>query len=234
MNNETPDRGNAERGRSASSVVYYKRDFWGAENLKYTEPHFRMRKVARTIRRLARGEQCDLLDVGCGPAALAGLMPPNVRYHGIDIAIQDPAPNLIETDILAHPISFHEQKFDIVVAQGLFEYVGQFQSRKLAEIAGILRDSGKLVVTYQNFAHRKQEIYWPYSNVQRPDDFRADLKNFFTIVRSFPLSHNWNHSQPNRRFMKQAQARLTIDVPVVSRMLAVDYLYICAPLRPAR
>jgi SAM-dependent methyltransferase len=232
MTDKTLNDGSAGGGRRGNGIVYYKRDFWGAENLKYTEPHFRMRKVARTLRRLAEGNpQCDLLDVGCGPASLAGLMPPNVRYHGIDIAINDPRPNLLETDILAQPISFHGQKFDMIVAQGLFEYVGKFQSRKLAEIAAILRNSGKFIVTYQNFAHRKQEIYWPYSNVQRPEEFRADLNQFFVIERSFPLSHNWNHSQPNLKLMKAAQARLIIDIPIISRMLAVDYLYICSPLR---
>jgi SAM-dependent methyltransferase len=234
MNHQTPNHGGSGRARADDGVVYYKRDFWETENLKYTEPHFRMCKVARIIQRTVHGKRCDLLDVGCGPAALARLLPPNVHYYGIDIAIKAPAQNLMELDIVDQPIGFRDQKFDIVVAQGLFEYIGQFQSRKFAEIAGILRDSGKFVVTYQNFAHRKREIYWPYSNVQRPDEFRADLEKSFTIERSFPLSHNWNHSQPNRRFMKAAQARLTVNIPVVSRMLAVDYLYICSPLRPAQ
>jgi SAM-dependent methyltransferase len=161
-------------------------------------------------------------------------MPEGVSYHGIDIAIQEPAPYLIETDFLEAPVGFGGKKFDVVVAQGVFEYVGQFQSEKLAEIAGLLRDGGRFVVTYQNFDHRKKEVYWPYSNVQRPADFRADLSRFFHVERYFPLSHNWNHSQPNRNFMKTAQACLNVSVPVISRILAVDYLYICSPLSPAR
>ena len=189
-----------------------------------------MRKVARTIRRVTRGRQCDLLDVGCGPATLAQLMPAGVRYHGIDIAIQEPAPNLIETDIIEAPIAFGGKTFDVIVAQGMFEYVGRFQSRKFAEIASLLNDGGKFIVTYQNFAHRHKEIYWPYSNVCLPGDFRADLSRFFAVERSFPVSHNWNHSQPNRRLMQAAQARLNVNVPVVSKILAVDYLYICSAL----
>jgi SAM-dependent methyltransferase len=230
MSRERPIGGTTRQGRAGAEVSYYKRDFWGAENLKYAEPHFRMRKVARTISRLSQGKQCDLLDLGCGPAALAQLLPANIRYHGIDIAIQDPAPNLIEMDILAQPISFRGQKFDLITAQGLFEYVGEFQARKLAEIADLLRDDGKLVVTYQNFAHRKCSIYQPYSNVQLPEDFRADLSRFFKIERSFPVAHNWNHGHPNRKFVQAPQEHLSINVPIVSRFLAVDYLYICSPM----
>jgi SAM-dependent methyltransferase len=209
-------------------VQYYKRDLWEVENLKHAELHFRLRKVARVVDRITHGRPCDLLDVGCGPAALARLMPAGVRYHGIDIAIHEPAPNLIEMDILDEPISFRGQEFDVIVAQGLFEYVGLFQSQKLAEIAGLLKEDGKFIVTYQNFTHRKPEIYRLYSNVQSPGDFRADLNRFFTIERCFAVSHNWNHGQPSRAFMKAAQAHLNIRVPVLSPILAVDYLYVCS------
>src|SRR4051812_35646427 len=78
-----------------------------------------------------------------------------VRYHGIDIAIQEPAPNLIETDIIEAPIAFGGKTFDVIVAQGMFEYVGRFQSQKFAEIASLLNDGGKFIVTYQNFVYRR-------------------------------------------------------------------------------
>ena len=106
-----------------------------------------MRKVARTVRIVTRGRQCDLLDVGCGPATLAQLMPAGVRYHGIDIAIQEPAPNLIETGIIKAPIAFGGKTFDVIVAQGMFECVGRFQSQKFAEIASLLNDGGRFIVT---------------------------------------------------------------------------------------
>jgi SAM-dependent methyltransferase len=221
----------------ADEVRYYKRDLWEVENLKHAEPHFRLRKVARVVDRITRGRSCDLLDVGCGPAALARLMPPGVSYHGIDIAIHEPAPNLIEMDILDEPISFSGKKFDVIVAQGIFEYVGRFQSQKLAEITSLLKEGGKFIVTYQNFAHRKPQIYGLYSNVQSPGDFRTSLSQSFTIERCFAVSHNWNHGQPSRALMKAAQAHLNIRVPVLSPILAVDYLYICSASRtpqPAR
>ena len=105
---------------------------------------------------------------GAGPRPRARLMPPGVHYHGIDIAIPEPAPNLLEADIIEEPVGFGGKTFDVVVAQGLFEY-----------------------------------------------------------ERSYPGSHNWNQSQPGRTVMKVSQARLAVNVPVVSPILAVDYLYVC-------
>jgi cyclopropane fatty-acyl-phospholipid synthase-like methyltransferase len=217
---------------SKGATKYYKKDFWSTENRKYEATHFRMRKVARIVSGLAGDREQDLLDVGCGPASLQRLMPPNVHYHGIDIAISQPADNLLEADIVENPIDFRGLKFDFVVAQGMFEYVGEYQSVKFGEIARLLKSDGKFVLTYQNFDHREREVYWPYSNVQRPADFRADLARHFRIERWFPGSHNWHHSQPRRALMMASQAHININFPVISPMLAVDYFYVCSPLRP--
>jgi len=229
MNDYTVE--NKASGPDQDAIKYYKRDFWETENLKLAVPHFRMRKVARVVSRLARGRECDLLDVGCGAATLGSLMPRNVHYHGIDIAIQEAAPNLLEMDILESPIGFDDKKFDLVVGQGIFEYVGEYQSQKFAEIAAVLKDGGKFILTYQNFGHVHADIYPTYSNVQQPADFRGDLGRFFKIERSFPASHNWKHGQPIRPFMKVSQAHLNINVPIISPVLAVEYLYVCSPLR---
>jgi SAM-dependent methyltransferase len=212
-------------------TVYHKRDFWGAENLKYVKPHFRMRKVAVQLGKLAAGRELDLLDVGCGPASLAALLPANLRYHGIDIAIQEPAPNLLELDFAENPVTFNDMKFDIVVAQGVFEYMGDVQSRKFAEIAELVKDDGKFVCTYQNFAHRQKNIYWPYSNIQQPDVFRRDLSRYFTIEQAFPTAYNWGHSHPNRGFLRAPQERFNVNIPVIGRKLAIDYYYLCSPRR---
>ena len=132
----------------------YKKDFWSKENLKYSRPHYRLEKSARIINRLARGKRITLLDVGCGPAALMPLLRSNIQYYGIDIAIHDPAPNLIEADLLNTPIRFDDKRFDIVIAQGFFEYVGTFQAQKFAEISQLLNDGGIFIASYVNFGHR--------------------------------------------------------------------------------
>jgi SAM-dependent methyltransferase len=136
--NEAANSQDTAPGSSAGSIAgsnSYKRDFWIKENLKHAEPHYRLQKTARLINRIADGRQCDLLDLGCGPATLMRLLQDNIHYYGIDIAIHDLALNLLEADILQAPIKFGDRRFDIIVAQGLFEYVGGFQAAKFAEIA---------------------------------------------------------------------------------------------------
>jgi SAM-dependent methyltransferase len=207
----------------------HKKDFWSKENLKYSRPHYRLEKSARIINRLARGERCALLDVGCGPAALRSLLRSNIQYYGIDIAIHDPAPNLIEADFLETPIRFADKRFEIALAQGVFEYVGNFQAQKFAEIARLLTDDGVFIASYVNFDHRDRYIYWPYSNVQSLDEFRRSLAQHFNIHRFFPTSHNWNHSEPGRKLVKAANMHININIPVISRALAVEYFFICSP-----
>jgi SAM-dependent methyltransferase len=206
----------------------HKKDFWSKENLKYSRPHYRLEKSARIVNRLARGKRCTLFDVGCGPATLMSLLQPNVEYYGIDIAIHDPAPNLIEADFLKRPLRFADKRFDIVLAQGVFEYVGDFQAQKFTEIARLLNDGGIFIVSYVNFDHRDRYIYWPYSNVQSFDDFRWSLAQHFEIQRFFPTSHNWHHSEPSRKLLKAANMHINANVPFVSRVLAVEYFFICS------
>jgi len=219
-------------GPDAIDVRYFKKDFWSTENPKYGAPHYRLRKSARVANKIARGRDCSLLDVGCGPAALRGLLTPNIQYHGIDISIPDPAPDLVEADILQSPIAVGDRRFDIVVAQGLFEYLGDFQDEKLAEISGLLKDDGTFLVSYVNFGHRAREVYWPYNNVQSFDEFRQGLLRHFRIQTFFPTSHNWNHSEPNRKWLAATNMRLNVNIPFATPRLAVEYFFICSRRDP--
>lgn len=213
---------------SQTSDTYYKRDFWSSENLKYTQPHFRMEKAARIVKRIARGKECDLLDVGCGPAALSQLLQSNIHYHGIDIAIHDSRPNLVQTDFLETPIKFGDKKFDIVLAQGVFEYVGSFQSQKFSEIARILHENGTFIVSYVNFDHQNRYLYSPYNNVQSFEDFQKSLTSFFYIERVFPTSHRWRHDEPKGGLMKAIHMHINRRIPFISRFFAVEYFFICS------
>jgi SAM-dependent methyltransferase len=212
----------------AIGKTLHKKNFWSKENLKYSRPHYRLEKSARIINRLARGKICTLLDVGCGPATLMSLLRSNIQYYGIDIAIREAAPNLIETDFLESPIGFAGKQFDVVLAQGVFEYVGNFQTQKFAEIARLLKSGGTFIVSYVNFDHRDRNIYWPYSNVQALDDFRTSLAQHFKIHRFFPTSHNWNHTEPGRKLIKAANMHINVNIPFLSRKLAVEYFFICS------
>lgn len=215
-------------GDGASNRIY-KKDFWSKENLQYGRPHYRLEKSARIVNRTARGRRCALLDVGCGGAALRPLIRPNIEYYGIDIAIHEPAPYLIEADFLEAPIPFAAKRFDIVVAQGVFEYVGEFQARVFSEIARLLNDSGVFIGSYVNFDHHDRCIYWPYSNVQSFDEFRRGLVQYFQIRRLFPTSHNWRHSEPRRKLAQTVNMHVYVNVPFISRALAVEYFFVCSP-----
>ena len=157
------------------------------------------------------------------------LLKPNIRYHGVDIAIQKPAPNLLEADFLETPIRFGDKRFDIILAQGVFEYVGKFQSQKFAEIAQLLNKDGIFVVSYVNFDHRQKDVYWPYSNVQPFNDFRSSLAEIFEIRRYFPTSYNWNHWEPGRKLLRAANMHINVNIPVIGPALAVEYFFICSP-----
>ena len=120
-----------------------------------------------------------------------------------------------------------------MVAQGIFEYVGTFLAGKLAEISDLLADGGKFLASYVNFHHRQPLIYDPYSNVQPLRDFRGSLASHFRVHRYFATSHNWKHSEPSRALLRAAQMPLRLNVPLVSRVLAVEYFFICSSKKGA-
>jgi cyclopropane fatty-acyl-phospholipid synthase-like methyltransferase len=186
-----------------------------------------MRKVARTVNRLADKKECRLLDIGCGPATLQRLLDSNIRYHGIDIAIQEPAPNLLERDILAEPIYYDARPFDIVVAQGLFEYLSDDQSKKFGEIAEIMAPQATFVVTYVNFDHHKPNYYWPYSNIQPAQQFQKSLQEHFKVERKLPTALNWNHTEPSRLLVSAPNMYLNVNIPFITSRLAAEYIYLC-------
>jgi cyclopropane fatty-acyl-phospholipid synthase-like methyltransferase len=222
--------GSADFGEPAREGVaeLYKRDFWVKENRKHVPAHYRLQKSARLINAIAGREDRYLLDVGCGPATLMRLLRPNIHYHGIDIAIHDQVPNLIETDFLEKPIRFDGRRFGIVAALGVFEYMGARQDQKFSEIAQLLDENGKFVLTYTNFGHRDRCIFETYSNVQSFDDFRRSLARHFTIDKYFPTSYNWHGGQPVRTWLKSANMHMKANIPFIGPRLAVEYFFICS------
>jgi cyclopropane fatty-acyl-phospholipid synthase-like methyltransferase len=211
------------------SLRYYDGDFWRTENLKFTEPGCRMEKAARVITRLANGRSCSLLDVGCGPGALRTLLPANISYFGIDIAVQYPGPTMLEADIVQKPIAFGDKRFDIITALGVFEYMGDHEAEKFHEIAHLLRPGGHFLVSYTNFEHRSKDVYWALNNTRPRDDFRRSLEQYFTVDTLLPVGHNWHLRQPRQKLVRFANMHMNRSIPVVSRWLAVEYFFICSP-----
>ena len=46
--------------------------------------------------------------------------------------------------------------------------------------------------------------------------------------RVVPASHNWKHSQPDKALVKAANMHVSMNIPLVSRWLAVDYFFLCS------
>ena len=208
---------------------YRDRDFWIVENAQYARPNFRLRKCARLLNDVAGGSSFDLLDVGCGPAALRTLLAPNISYHGIDIAVHQPAPFLRQVDFVKNPISFEERRFDIVVALGVFEYMGACQAQKMAEIRQLLKPEGIFLMSYINFQHVRRKVYPMYNNVRPIKELTRGLEEMFRVERCFPVSHHWRHKQPGRNVLPGLQLRVDWNIPWVSDWLAVEYFCLCSP-----
>ena len=207
---------------------FQSQDWWRQEGLIYYQQHYRLMKCARIVNSLAGRRECDLLDVGCGPATLAQLLQNNIHYYGIDITVQVPSPNLIEIDLIKNEIDFQNKSFDLIVAQGFFEYIGKFQNKKFAEIKRNMKVNGKFIATYYNFSHLHRMIYPMYNNIMPLKDFIKDLRSVFCIERSFPSSHNWMGTEPRRPWLIKLQMPLYVKIPFISPLLGVEYFFICS------
>lgn len=209
---------------------FLSKEFWKDESRRYAPPYFRLEKCARIINTLAHNQVCDLLDVGCGPATLARLLGKNIRYYGVDIFIHAPAPNLREINIAQEPITFEGKRFDLVVAAGIFEYLGELQNRKFLEITQLLKLGGKFIVTFTNFNHLNSRLIDRsiYNNIRTIRSFKRELETYFLIDKWFPSSHNWYCSEPRRPWLKKIQMPLEISIPIITPILAVNYFFICS------
>lgn len=204
----------------------YKEDFWNVEQQKFAAVHYRLRKTARIVNRILGDRMGTVLDVGCGPGVLGSLLSPGVMYYGLDLVVPQPAPNLRQVDLTESPIEFGDLTFDVVIAQGLFEYLGGHQSTKFAEVRRILAPGGRVVITYVNFDHRRPYLYPPYSNVQPHEAFRASLEEHFVVEESFPTAYNWIGSEPNRRWLQALNMPCRLNIPLVGKRLAVEYFFV--------
>lgn len=207
------------------------RDYWIVENAHYARASFRLRKCAEILNKLADDRECTLLDVGCGPGALRSLLNPNIKYHGIDIAIHEPVGYFREFDIAHEPIAFGDKRFDFVVAFGFFEYMGQLQDRKFKEIRRILKDEGKFMMSYVNFGHFRRKIWPNYNNVRSTQEMTKSLNEVFQVDKRFPASHHWRQKQPGKNSLPALQMRVNFNIPIFTPLMAVEYFYICSHRR---
>jgi len=91
-----------------------------------------------------------------------------------------------------------------------------------------LKAGGRFIVSYVNFDHRNRNIYWPYNNIQPVRKFRRSLERHFHVQRVVPTSHRWFHDEPKARWMKAIQIHINVNVPLVSRLFAVENFFVCS------
>ena len=207
---------------------YRSREYWIVENAQYARPSFRLEKCARIVSGLAGGRACNLLDVGCGPAALRQVLPSNIDYYGMDIAIHQPASYLKEVDFGREPISFNNMQFDFVVGMGILEYMGEHEQQKFEEIRKILKPDGKFILSYINFDHFRKRVWPNYNNVQPIEKLVLSLKKVFNVDKYFPASHHWRQKQPGKYAVRPLQMHLNFKIPIISPALAVEYFFVCS------
>ena len=207
----------------------YKRKFWSEEYPHLLHPSFRLEKIGQIVNSMAtNGRIYRLLDVGCGPARLSNLLKKNINYFGIDIAIHDPATNLLELDILENEINFGDMQFDMIVASGLFEYMAGSQRQKFYEIGKIMKESGKFIVTFGNLKWYQGNIPAYWNNIMPIEKFKADLREYFHIDRFFACSHFRNGYGSTRKFTRYINMNLNVYIPLISPRLTQDYFIICS------
>ncbi|MGD0915988.1 MAG: class I SAM-dependent methyltransferase [Thermodesulfobacteriota bacterium] len=195
----------------------------------YIKPHFRLEKIARLINIMSCGNTCTLLDIGCGPATLRDLLNDNVTYFGIDIALHQNHPNLIEMDFIENEIRFLNRKFDFVVAAGVFEYVGNLERTKLSEIRELLKEDGNFILTYSNIQHIKKPTYPTWNNIKTISAFKSSVESVFKIERFFPSYHGFGYPMYVTNFLnKRFQMGISISIPLISRLFGVNYIFICS------
>jgi SAM-dependent methyltransferase len=167
--------------------------YWRQESLLYSQPHRRLRLVARLIN---RSDRTRLLDVGCGPATLRTLLRPDIAYYGSDLIGH--ARPLLDDRFEAQDFNrtcdlsaFADQAIDIVHVGGLLEYL-QYPGQLLGEIRRVA-PAALLVVTMVNFAshrfrdpasHHPRWIYKP----TLPAFFDLLASAAWTVRRAYPYA----------------------------------------------
>ena len=124
---------------------------------RHLDPHWSYAPIyARKVRWVdsvlhALPKEARLLDVGAGEGALVE------RYHneGWDIVGVDSAyesPHVKKADLLSLP--FDDSSFDTVLCLDVLEHVELLaQPKALSEIARVLKDDGRLLLSVPNLAH---------------------------------------------------------------------------------
>lgn len=204
---------------------------WAGEVAAYDVAHRRLRQVAALV---AASKARTVLDVGCGPGALARLLP-GVRYTGIDfVAASDPAFEFFECDFNRSPLPSGIGPFDAVVCSGLLEYILDVPAF-LESLRPLI--CGRLIATYFNMNHVSRiaalargktfPVHPTWKNFYSPRDFRKLLERAGLRAES---AHATRHAVTTPRAVSEAgHATRPRRIRPWSDLLAHELIYVAVP-----
>lgn len=212
-------RGRISR-RIEPSVAYFETQAatWEAAYDAPTARGHSLRERRRRLFGLLDGAGGNLLDVGCGPAVLAGdLAARGWRYHGVDAAVEMVrqgraagsvlgVATLAVADVVALP--FAPGHFDAVLCIGVLDRVPD-QGQAIKEMLRVVRPGGVVIVSFPNM----MSPFTAWSNyVFRPGV--GAIKRFISRLGERPSSPDLNssaivHSPDSaRKLLEQAGAEV--------------------------
>lgn len=211
------------------------REYWNGRSPEFADVHPRLRLIGRLVAALS--DVRDVLDVGCGPAVMRTVLPPQLEYFGVDIApsvieaLGDPA-HFAVADLDASPRPFGERRFDLLLCSGVFEYVNDVRGF-MAMLDAKAVPGGHLILSFTNHQHRKDGMRWVRGTYR---GYRDPHVNFMLVpeVRQLLRASGWLITQTRaitaagdehpvfRRFLR-------FPLNVVNR----QYIFVCRRARGA-
>ena len=145
---------------------------------------------------------CSVLDLGCGPGPTFRVLPPEIKFHGIDLSAdylklaqkKRPSANLILGDVTAgdwHK-EVHGEEFNLVLAMGLFHHLSDHQMERLISNLSLLLLPGSTIFSVDPTikSDTSKMATWFANNdrgkyVRSPEKLLSffDYKNFSTEIK---------------------------------------------------
>jgi SAM-dependent methyltransferase len=211
-----------------SAPLTARAQYWNTRTRDFTQPHVRLRLIRHLIDGLPPRIR-NILDVGCGGAALRPLLPGRLEYFGVDIAAdvinaQQDREHFQVADLETANQLFGGRTFDLVVCSGVCEYISNW-NRFMRLLQRSSAADGFLILTFTNRQHYSELI----QHKRSPDPH----VNFISIQEMIA-------SLRQHRFHLLRYSSISVRgrrLPVLGRFLAPplnlfnrQYLFVCIRL----
>ena len=203
--------------------------YWNVRSPEFDAVHARLRLIGRLAAAL-HGVR-SVLDVGCGPAALRGVLPPAAEYFGVDVAStvieaqRDPA-HFEVVNLDRSPRPFGGRRFDLLICSGVFEYVND-RDGFMRFLDAAAAPNGWLIFSFTNHQHVRDGLRWVRGDYA---GYRDPHVNFMLIPEVARLLGRWGWRVATRRSITMAGREHPLLKRFVRFPLNVanrQYLFVC-------